>query len=145
LLRDFLFVGNRLGGDVSSSSEITLVVIAPPGRQRDGLRILLQADHKIAVAGEADDLVSGAQVIAQRAPALVVLQGDHDGESFWIQVRQLKNQFSQVHLAVVVPNHRQQELARAAGADAALMEGFTSETMFATIAQMMQTAVMSPA
>jgi hypothetical protein len=33
----------------------------------------------------------------------------------------------------VVPNHHQAELARAAGADAALMEGFTSETMFATI------------
>lgn len=128
-----------------SPSEITLVVIAPPGRQRDGLRVLLQADHKIALAGEADDLVSGAQMIAQRAPELVVLQGDNDGELFWVQVRQLKTQFSNVHLAVVVPNHRQEELARAAGADAALMEGFSSEMMFAAIAQMMHTAEMSPA
>jgi DNA-binding NarL/FixJ family response regulator len=118
---------------ILSPSEITLVVIAPPGRQRDGLRVLLRADNKIALVAEADDLASGAQVIAQRAPALVVLQDGNDNEAVWIELRQLKTQFSDVHFAVVVPNHHQAELARAAGADAALMEGFTSETMFATI------------
>lgn len=123
---------------ILSPSEITLVVVAPPGRQRDGLRVLLRADNKIALVGEADDLTSGAQVIAQRAPVLVVLQGGDDGEAVWKELCQLKTKFSKVHFAVVVPNHHQAELARAAGADAALMEGFTSETMFATIDQMLQ-------
>ncbi len=121
-----------------SPYEITLVVIAPPGHQRDGLRVLLHGDSKIALVGEADDLTSGAQVIAQRAPALVVLQGGDDGEAVWTGLRQLKTQFSKIHFAAVVPNHQQEELARAAGADAALMEGFSSETMFAAIARMMQ-------
>ena len=121
-----------------SPSEITLVVIAPPGRQRDGLRVLLRADNKIALVGEADDLASGAQVIAQCAPALVVLQSGNDGDAVWTKLRQLKTQFANVLFVVVVTNCHQEELARAAGADAALVEGFTSETMFAAIDQMIK-------
>ena len=126
---------------MQSPFEIALVIIAPPGRQRDGLRVLLQAYDKIALVGEADDLASGAQVIAERAPALAVLQGGEGGEAFWAELRQLKAQCPNVRFTVVVPDYHQAELARAAGADAVLMEGFTSEIMFATIDQMMKTTV----
>lgn len=124
-----------------SPFEIALVIIAPPGRQRDGLRVLLQASAKIALVGEADDLASGAQVIAERAPALVILQSGKDNGTFQAELRQLKIQCPNIHFAVVVPDYRQAEQARAAGADAVLMEGFTSETMFAAIDQMMKATV----
>ncbi|MDE3090311.1 MAG: hypothetical protein KGJ80_13095 [Chloroflexota bacterium] len=119
--------------------EIALVIIAPPGCQRDGLRVLLQAYNKIALVGEADDLASGAPVIAERAPALVILQSSKDNGTFEAELRPLKAQCPNTRFVVVVPDYRQAELACAAGADAVLMEGFTSETMFATIDQMMKT------
>jgi DNA-binding NarL/FixJ family response regulator len=120
-----------------SPFEIALVIIAPPGRQRDGLRVLVKAYAKIELVGEADDLATGAQVITERTPALVVIQSGQVGETFGGELRELKTQCPNVRFAVVVPDYRQEELARAAGADAVLLEGFTSETIFATIDKML--------
>lgn len=122
-----------------SPAEVTVVIIAPPGYKRDGLRVLLRAYDRIALAGEADNLASAVQLITERAPALAVLKNGENGDAPWAGLRQLKTQYPQVQFVVLVLDHSKEEQARAAGADAVLLEGFTSETMFRTIDQMMAT------
>ena len=60
----------------------SVVIIAPPGRLRDGLSVLLRARNEIALVGEADDIPrrnkSESQAQAYKRNALSPLLGKRD-------------------------------------------------------------------
>ncbi len=81
---------------MQSTTSLSTVIVAPPGRLRDGLSVLLRARREIALAGEADDLPSGLPIILERAPALVVLDGSQVADKTLDALRQLKAQAPQM-------------------------------------------------
>ncbi|MBI4790494.1 MAG: hypothetical protein HY782_25985 [Chloroflexi bacterium] len=109
---------------------IPVVIIAPPGRLRDALSVLLRADNRIALVGQADDLAAGLEMVAARAPALMVLNVGEGGDTILAGLCQLKAQNPQVRFVALVRDRDQQQLARIAGADAVSVDGFRSEMLF---------------
>ena len=103
------------------------------------MSVLLRADSHIALVGEAEDLASGLQMVAERVPALVVLNVSEGGDTALVGLGQLKTQHTQVHFVALVRDHKQAQRARVAGADAVLVEGFTSETLSKIINELMVT------
>ncbi len=111
------------------------VIVAPPGRLRDGLSVLLRARNEIALAGEADDVSAGLKMIAKCAPTLVVVDGGDSDQA--VALQELKAHSPQVRFIALVHDQNEECRVRAAGADATLLHGFTSETLSKTIEEMM--------
>jgi DNA-binding NarL/FixJ family response regulator len=114
------------------SQPVSALIIAPPGRLRDSLRVLLRASGRIAHVEEADDAGFGLQSIVARPPGLVLLDAGPE-EDTWGGLRQLKTQWPQLPCLVLVHNLDQEPSARAAGADAVLQPGFSTETFFSAV------------
>jgi DNA-binding NarL/FixJ family response regulator len=110
-----------------------VLIIAPPGRRRDSLRVLLRANGRLSLVEPADDARSGQQSIAARPPGLVLLDADLGDGDAQGALRQIKTQWPQLPCLVLVHNHDQEQMAWAAGADAVLQAGFSTETFFSTI------------
>jgi len=109
------------------------LIIAPPGRWRDSLQVLLRACDGITLAGQADDGPAGLQMIADRPPTVVVVDAKlPDGEAWWL-LQQLQRQWPQVHSLVLAHSAHQERLARAAGADDVFQAGSSAEIFFDTI------------
>jgi DNA-binding NarL/FixJ family response regulator len=117
----------------SVAKRVPALIVAPSGRLRDSLRVLLRACETITVVGLAGDGEDGLRQIEQKAPALVLLDGslvaDGDGET----LRQIKERKPEIHCLVLVHSVEDERLALAAGADAVLQAGFRAEALFETI------------
>jgi len=115
------------------SQRVSALIIAPAGRLRDSLRVLLRASGRIGRVEEADDARSGLGAIAERPPGLVVLDaGLGEADALGV-LGQIKTQWPPLPCLVLVRNLEQEPTARAAGADAVLQAGFATETFFSTI------------
>ena len=117
------------------SESTTVLIIASPGRLRDGLRVLLRASAAIAQIVQADDLPSGLQQIAQSPPDLVLLDADLPDGQTWEAVRQIRQQWPECGCVVLAHTTHQERLARLNGATAILPDGFSTEALFTIIAQ----------
>jgi len=116
-----------------TSQGTSALIIAPPGRLRDSLRVLLRASGRIARVEEADDARLGLQSIAERPPGLVVLDAGLCEEDALAVLGQIKTQWPRLPCLVLVNNLDQEPVARAAGADAVLQAGFATEDFFSAI------------
>lgn len=119
------------------ADRIPALIVAPPGRLRDSLRVLLRACETITVVGLASDGGDGLLQVAQKAPALVLIDGSLIGEGDGEALRQIKGRWPGVRCLVLVHSVEQEHLARAAGADAVLQAGFRAEVLFETIRSLM--------
>jgi DNA-binding NarL/FixJ family response regulator len=117
------------------SETTTVLIIAPPGRLRDGLRVLLRASAQVAHTAQVDDLASGMQWIAQVQPDLVLLDADLLDEQGWQAIRQIRQGWPQCRCVALTHTTRQEQLARASEAAAILSDGFSSKALFDIIAQ----------
>jgi DNA-binding NarL/FixJ family response regulator len=115
------------------SQPVSALIIAPPGRLRDSLRVLLRASGRIAHVEEADDARVGLQSIVARPPGLVLLDAGLGEEDALAVLGQIKTQWPQLPCLLLVNNLDQEPMARAAGADSVLQPGFATETFFSTI------------
>jgi DNA-binding NarL/FixJ family response regulator len=115
------------------SQRFSALIIAPPRRRRDSLRVLLRANDGIEHVEQADDARSGLQNVTTRQPGLVLLDADlGDGDARGV-LQQLKTQWPQLPCLVLAHNLNQEHVAWVAGADAVLQAGFATETFISTI------------
>ncbi len=107
-----------------------ILVIAPPGRLRDSLLVLLQASGQVSLAGQADDGPAGLCWLAERIPIAVLLDADlPDGQAWWA-LRWIKNKWPQLPCLVLAHTHAQECQARVDGAEVVVQVGLSSETLF---------------
>ena len=109
------------------------LIIAPPGRLRDSLQVLLQAGNELALAGQADDARSGLRMIAEHRPTLVLLDTRLPDDDAWQVLAHLKRNYPQIRCFVLAHNFKQERRARETGADAIFLAGFSAETFFEAI------------
>jgi DNA-binding NarL/FixJ family response regulator len=119
------------------TTRVATIVIARPGRWRDGLTTLLRARNDVMIAGEADDVAVGLEMIAVSAPALVLLSGNESCVEALAALPQLKAQSPQTRFIALVHSEDEARRAYMAGADGTLVDGFTSEALSKTIDRMM--------
>jgi two-component system response regulator NreC len=112
---------------------VSVFIIAPPGRLRDGLRVVLRANENIEIAGQADDGKAALEAVTASFPVLVLLDANlPDGEA-WSILEHLKRRLPEMYCCVLVHTCDQDQRARNKGADAVLQEGFSSEQFLSVV------------
>jgi DNA-binding NarL/FixJ family response regulator len=114
-----------------------VLIAARPDRMRDSLRFLLRTMPGIDIIGPADDSSSTLRMVSEHRPALVLLDTNLPGEKIPSLLKQIKAHGSPGRCLVLSENSRQQQETRAAGADAALLKGFSTEQLFETVAALL--------
>ncbi len=112
---------------------ISALIVAPAGRLRDSLGVLLGARREITLLDEAAPEAIDPVTIARQPPALILLDMDADDGQSWRTLRQLKAACPDTPCCVVVHTLEQAQHAHAAHADAVLQAGFSAEALFATV------------
>jgi len=110
-----------------------MLIIAPPGRLRDSLRVLLRASHPGARVTQADDLPTGLRMIVELFPTLVLLDADVSGNGATQAVQQVKAHCLTLPYIVLAHSSEQEYQARVAGADGVFQAGASAEAFFAII------------
>ena len=114
------------------------LIIAKPGRVRDCLQRALGAITAVQVAGEPDDVSSALAILAKHQPGLVLLYSDQPGDECWATtLRQIKTDSPNTSCLVLADNVREQQAAKAGGADGALLKCTRATELFATIERLL--------
>lgn len=112
---------------------ISVLIIAKPGGLNDGLTALISVLPLVEQIYHEVNYADAFRRIKLVQPALVILDGDLYGISTMDFLQLLIEQYSQPLYLVLVENARQAELAKAAGADEALIKGIHADQLLAVI------------
>jgi DNA-binding NarL/FixJ family response regulator len=110
---------------------LTVLIIAPPGRLRDSLRVLLRSADVTWIA-EADTFQAGLSALAQARPTLVVLDPGGPVDDVAYMLRQLR-QNGHRRCLVWARTAEQERQARQAGAEETLAPGLSAEALRAIL------------
>lgn len=116
---------------------VSLLIVAKPGRMREGLQALLRTIPAIKIVGQADCESQALSMIAQQQPALILLDSSLTLQEMLPTLMQIKGGYPRSHCIVLVENEQQQAVAREAGADTTLITGFSAEVLHAAIDQIL--------
>jgi DNA-binding NarL/FixJ family response regulator len=100
---------------------------------REGLQALLRTFPEIEIVGQADCVSQALTLISQQQPALVLLDSSLTPQEMLPALMQIKGGYPRTRCIVLVENMQQQGAAREAGADIALISGFSAEVLHAAI------------
>jgi DNA-binding NarL/FixJ family response regulator len=114
-----------------------VLIVAPPGRLRDGLQAMLRAVPQIAETMQADDGPVALQMLTEHPVALVLLAADLLGEEAWTLWPHIKARWPQTRVIILGNNDRPRQVAGWCGADAVLAKGFTVAALTETVATLL--------
>lgn len=124
--------------DKATRRDAAVLVAAKPSRIRDSLHVLLKTMRGITIVGPADDGASALRMVSEHHPALVLLDTNLPGEDALTVLKRIKANGSRSRWLVLSDTFGQQREARSAGADAALVKGFSTEKLFQTVEELLQ-------
>lgn len=130
--------GRRFGYIRSMTEPSPVLIIAPAGRLRDSLRVLLRASNHVTQVAQADDLPAGLRLLAELGPKLVVLDAAICDGTLEPVVRQLKARHPRLPCTVLTHTFDQERQAHIGGADGILQAGASAEAFLATIDSALQ-------
>ncbi len=113
------------------------LIIAEPGRVRDGLQALLTAIPQMGRVEQAGDTSSALRTIRKQQPTLVLLDFSLIGDDLRTLLKRIKAESPQTQSLVLVDDAEQQQEAKASGADRVLIKGFTAEKLIETIGRLL--------
>jgi DNA-binding NarL/FixJ family response regulator len=113
------------------------LIVANPGRIRDGLRTMLRAMPRLEPILQASDGPAALEIIEKNHPALVLLDSALANNDLQSVSRQIKSQSPHIRCILLVDNARQQWLAKVADADRVLTIGCPAGEFFATVEQLL--------
>ncbi len=124
-------------------NRVSTLIIAKPGRVRDCLQKALGAITSVEVVGQPGNGSSARAIIARHQPALVLLYSDQPGDESWVTtLRQIKTDWPQTSCLVLADNVREQQAAKAGGADGALLKCTRARELFATVERLLPRGAM---
>jgi len=112
-----------------------LLIVAEPGRLRDGLQTLLDSFRALQPAVVLDDGRSALEAIQNGGPDLVILDHHVFGESTPEFVRAIKQARAQAYFIVVADRLGQFPPILDAGADEVLLKGFSAAELSTAVEQ----------
>lgn len=116
------------------------LIVATPGRLRDGWQALLMATHRIKIVGQTDNAASTLEMIAEQQPALVLLDAGLLGNDVRRVLTEIRAESPLTRCIVLADNIQQQHAAKVAGADRTLLKGFSASTLVTTIESLLPAA-----
>jgi DNA-binding NarL/FixJ family response regulator len=119
------------------TDKLTVLIVARPGRIRDGLRTLLKTMSQIKIIDQVDDTEAALKVMAEFHPPLVLLGTDQSQGGIYTISKQAKTGNPPSRCVVLVDKVEHLSLAAAAGADQVLLAGVTATEFLAVIEQVL--------
>ncbi len=116
----------------------TALTVAQPGRLRDGLNSLLAVAPHITRVEYADDGPTALEILEQSPTALVLLDTSPLENGTYVTLKEIKARWPHTSCIVLANNVHEQQLARHAGADAALLRGFPVTKLFAIVERLLR-------
>jgi DNA-binding NarL/FixJ family response regulator len=125
-----------------TNRSILALVISSSGAFQDGLLALMTTIPSISAVLVAEDADSAMRMVRNHQPALIIL----DLSSLREQnvILELKTQWPDLHLIVLVDNITQQEETEASGADRALIKGFPAQKLITIVEDIIEYREGSP-
>ena len=120
-----------------AENRASVLIIAKPSRMRDGLRALLRTIPYLTLVGQVDDGLSAIKTMTDQHPTLVLLGANLLDEDIQTVLAQIKARWPETRCIVLVDNVQQQWIAKAAGADSALLVGFPASKFVSTIQELL--------
>ena len=120
-----------------AENRASVLIIAKPSRMRDGLRALLRTIPYLTLVGQVDDGLSAIKTMTDQHPTLVLLGANLLDEDIQTVLAQIKARWPETRCIVLVDNVQQQWIAKAAGADSALLVGFPAAKFISTIQELL--------
>lgn len=117
---------------------MTVMIVAEPGRLREGLQAMLASflDAEPLVAG--GDRVAAVEAIRAARPDLVILDSGLFGSGAEALVRELKAEQNCTGCIVVVERVTHLRAMQDAGADHVLLKGFQATRLFNAVEQLLR-------
>lgn len=115
-----------------------VLIVAPPGPLRHGLRALLRSIPNVQIVGIVAHNKRALQTVSEGRAALVLLDSALPGEGFVPLLQQLKARWPDVQCVVLTDNDEQRRQAQAAEADAVLVKGLPAAKLLATIGRLLE-------
>jgi DNA-binding NarL/FixJ family response regulator len=116
----------------------TLALIATrPGPLQNGLVALMTTMPQVNAVIVAEEAVSALRMIAEHLPTLVLLEMALPGEETRTVLKQIKAAWPLTRCIVLANDVRQQQEAKAAGADVVLLKGFSAAKLIATVEELL--------
>jgi len=119
-------------------NHVAALVVARPGRLRDGWRALLLATGPIERVSLADDTSTAMCMAGTLNPKLVLVDVEAFGDEARTLFARIKAQQPACRCVALTRDTQRPEEARFAGADAALVKGFPAAGLFETIRRLLQ-------
>ena len=114
-----------------------VLIVAPPGRLRDGLQAIVRAVPQIAETLQADDGPAALRLLTEHPLALVVLDAALPGGEAWTLWPQIKSRWPQTRVIILTNEDGQRQIAGKCDADALLTKGFTVTALTETVATLL--------
>jgi DNA-binding NarL/FixJ family response regulator len=112
----------------------SVLIVAKPGRLRDGLHALLTTVPQLKIVGQADGGIAALEMISAYRPALLLLDFSLSSEEIQMVLAGIRaDGLPQPRSIVLVDTDQQYRVARGTGADAILIKGFVAPHLFAII------------
>ena len=113
------------------------LIVARPGPLLDGLHALVGSMPQIGAVSAVSDVYAAPRLGLGAGPALVLLDGDQNGEKAWRIVRRARACWPEARTIILVSTVQQQAEAEAAGADAVLLQGLPAGRIIAAIVKLL--------
>ncbi len=118
---------------INASQCVSALIIGPPGRWRSSLSVLLQANPEISAVHQADNSVIGLQCVAEAQPVIVLLDSGLPGDECWWMLAHIKRAWPKVRCVILAHDSAEELRALKSEADAVLQIGFSGETLYKTV------------
>ena len=110
-----------------------LIIVAPPGRLRDSLFVLLESESGFTPLRPVENESTGLRMVAAHNPYAVILDANLPDDGTWNMLVALKRLPDPPHCLVLTHTADQQRRAETAGAEAALQAGFDAMTLITVL------------
>jgi CheY-like chemotaxis protein len=108
---------------------LSTVIAIPTGAMSAALLALLRAMPGLEILIQTTGLPATHQALARLRPHLLLLDADLPGPGLAACIRQIRTDFPDMMIIVITATPAQQETALNAGADHALLPGFSTGTL----------------
>lgn len=112
-----------------------VVIFAKPGRLRDGLQALLSSSQKVEVAGMAECSKSLFELIERGQPAMLILDTNLTFARVQETLREVRRSYAHIPCLVLADTSEQRALILEAGANQALIKGFSLGELWSAVNQ----------
>jgi len=116
---------------------LKVLIVAKPGRVRDGLQALLTAIPEIGSVEQTDDTASALKTIRKQRPDLVLLDFSLASDELNTILKRINATSPQARCLVLANDTQEQRVAQDSGADGILIKGFTAEKLIETVKELL--------